>query len=84
MYQEVTGEDFVPSALSNIGMKLLIKGWREGEPQRDPIELVGKEKVAEVVWDEKSRGFENGTTSHPWKRSVGSLISYRVLSRRAQ
>lgn len=57
MYQDVTGEGFVPSALSNIGMKLLVKGWKEGEPQRDPIELVGKEKVAEVVWDEKKQGF---------------------------
>ncbi|MBR1248934.1 hypothetical protein JQ609_18615 [Bradyrhizobium sp. AUGA SZCCT0169] len=65
MYQEVTGEDFVPSALSNIGMKLLIKGWREGEPQRDPIELVGKEKVAEVVWDEKSQGFRKWNHKPP-------------------
>ncbi len=57
MYQDVTGEDFVPSALSSIGMKLLVKGWNEGEPPRDPIELVGKEQVTEVVWNEKTQGF---------------------------
>ncbi|SDO19925.1 DNA polymerase [Afipia sp. GAS231] len=57
IYQDVTGEDFVPSALSSIGMKLLVKGWQEEEPQRDPTGLVGKEPVTEVIWNEKTQGF---------------------------
>lgn len=58
MYQDVTEEDFVPNALSSIGMKLLVKGWKQEEPKRDPVELVGKEQVTEVVWNEKTQGFK--------------------------
>src|SRR5207244_8335847 len=57
MYQEVTGETFVPSALSNIGMKLLVKEWKERDPPLDPTTMVGKDRVDETVWDEKTQQF---------------------------
>src|SRR5258706_3722013 len=57
MYQEVTWETFVPTALSNIGMKLLIKEWTERSPSVDTLELTGKEKIEESVWDETSQQF---------------------------
>jgi len=57
MYQGVTGEKFVPTALSNIGMKLLIKEWEERSPPVDTLELTGKERIEESVWDETSQQF---------------------------
>ena len=57
MYQEVTKEKFVPTALSNIGMKLLIKDWKERSPDFDTTEMVGKENIEELVWDETSQQF---------------------------
>jgi hypothetical protein len=59
MYQTVTGETFVPSALSNIGMKLLIKEWDERQEKIDRVEVVGKERIQEAVWDERTQQFRN-------------------------
>ena len=46
MYQEVTGDKFVPSAPSNIGMKLLIKGWKE----RNPIATINRANMVFIKW----------------------------------
>ena len=40
-------------------MKLLIKEWDEREPKIDRVEVVGKEKVQEAVWDERTQQFRN-------------------------
>lgn len=57
MYQDVTEDKFAPTALSNIGVKLLVKGWKERAPAVETTEMVGKEKIEESVWDETSQQF---------------------------
>lgn len=47
-YQRETDTKFVPTALSSIGMKLLVKGW--GEPA---TYIVGREEVEEEIYDDK-------------------------------
>lgn len=58
MYQAETGDTFIPSALSNIGVKLLVKEWDERSPPVAVHKMVGKDKVEELVWDEISQQFK--------------------------
>ncbi|PWE75934.1 hypothetical protein XF30_03340 [Bradyrhizobium sp. SUTN9-2] len=51
---DITG-DFAPTALSSIGMKLLIKDWEASG--LDPVDVVGRERVEEKVYDDKRHIF---------------------------
>jgi len=50
----ITG-DFAPTALSSIGMKLLINDWEASG--LDPVDVVGREHVEEQVYDDKRHVF---------------------------
>lgn len=49
-YQQVTEKSGIPTALSSIGMSLLLKDWLESGI--DSHEVIGREMVEEVVYDE--------------------------------
>jgi hypothetical protein len=48
---------FAPTALSSIGMKLLINEWENRTPPVDALTMTGREKIEEQVYDEKRHTF---------------------------
>jgi hypothetical protein len=57
---EVLPGSFAPTALSNIGMKLLVESWKanvEDGKKSHALEMVGREEHSETLYDEKKRIF---------------------------
>ena len=51
LYRTVTGTKSIPTALSNIGVKLLLNEWESRFPPVERLPLLGKEQVKEEVWN---------------------------------
>lgn len=56
-YEKFMGSRRIPSALSNIGTKLLQKQWKDAEPPVDPIDVVGKDEFTETTWKRDRQQF---------------------------
>lgn len=56
-YKQYMGTTKIPTALSNIGVKLLLADWRKSNPPVDAIAAVGKEEFSETVWDRERQQF---------------------------
>lgn len=52
----LTGK-FAPTALSSVGMDLLIDEWAKRSPSIDPIAMSGREEIIEQIYDEKRHYF---------------------------
>jgi hypothetical protein len=57
MYRSLTGEAFIPTTLSSIGIKMLVDGWSKRTPPIDTEEMVGKEKWTETIWNDRKAEF---------------------------
>lgn len=51
IYREITRSKLIPTALANIGIKLLLNDWKSADPPVHRLEVVGKEAVQEEVWN---------------------------------
>ena len=49
-YEKLMGTRRIPSALSNIGVKLLLDDWAKRDIPIDPFHAVGKQQFTETVW----------------------------------
>lgn len=56
-YLEYMGTRKLPGTLSNIGVKLLVDNWKSQQPPIHPLYAVGKERVAESVWNAQTQKF---------------------------
>ncbi len=57
-YEQITGSRRVPTALSNIGVKLLLKEWKDGEDPIDHLDAIGKQEFVEAVWNKEKQQFK--------------------------
>lgn len=72
-FRRITGAKFIPTALSSIGVTLLIKEWKSR--LIDSLEMVGKEKHSEPYWDEK-RGYIKHRTSTPYVEELNWHVPF--------
>lgn len=72
-YRNITGAKFIPTALSSIGVTLLIKEWKSRGI--DSLEIVGKEKHSEPYWDEK-RGYIKHRDTTPYVEELNWHIPF--------
>lgn len=72
-YRKITGAKFIPTALSSIGVTLLIKEWKSRGI--DSLEVVGKEKHDEPYWDEK-RGYIKRRRTTPYVEELSWHIPF--------
>ena len=56
-YEELMGTRRIPSALSNIGIKLLLKEWSSRDVAIERLHAIGKESFAETVWKREKQQF---------------------------
>ncbi|MBS7802950.1 hypothetical protein KIH24_00020 [Rhizobiales bacterium TNE-4] len=56
-YEQITGSRRVPTALSNIGVKLLLQLWKDSEQPIDHLSAIGKQEFAEVAWNKEKQQF---------------------------
>ena len=56
-YELLMGTRRIPSALSNIGIKLLLKEWSSRDVPIDRLHAIGKESFAETVWRRDQQQF---------------------------
>jgi hypothetical protein len=64
-----------PTALSSVGMKLLIKEWKKRAPSVDPVEMVGKEHCEEEIYDEK-RGVFRTVKRKPFLEKIFWFLDF--------
>lgn len=64
-----------PTALSSVGMKLLIKEWKERAPSVDPVAMVGKEHCEEEIYDEK-RGVFRTVKRKPFLEKIFWFLDF--------
>lgn len=56
-YERFIGSSKIPSALSSIGVRLLMNQWKTNEPPIDPLTTIGKEEFSETVWVKEKQQF---------------------------
>jgi hypothetical protein len=71
---ELTGGS-TPTALASIGMKLLIKEWKDRSPTADPVTMIGKEHFEEETYDEK-RGVFKTVKRKPFLEKLSWFIDF--------
>ena len=62
-YEKLMGTRRLPSALSSIGVKLLIADWDKRDPPLDKFHAVGKEQLTELQWNDTQERFTTVKTS---------------------
>jgi hypothetical protein len=57
IYRAVTGSKLIPTALSNIGVKLLLNEWKSATIPIERLEIIGRERIKEEVWNNDTGSF---------------------------
>src|SRR5712664_3836316 len=61
IYRAITNSKSIPTALSNIGVKLLLNEWQSSSIPINRLQVIGKESIKEEVWND----------------DIGSFITYK-------
>ena len=56
-YEKLMGTRRIPSALSNIGVKLLLDDWKKREVPIDPLHAIGKQQFTETIWKREKQQY---------------------------
>ncbi len=75
LFRGTTGSGLIPSALSNIGVKLLQTEWMDRDPPGDRLKFIGKERVKEQVWNDATGNF-NTLTEEPYIEEASWHIDF--------
>lgn len=74
-YEQITGSRRVPTALSNIGVKLLLKQWKDADEPINHLVAIGKDEFAEVIWN-KEKGKFLTTKRKVYKEEISWFIDF--------
>ena len=69
VYQAATGNTFLPSMVSSIGVELLQAEWEARTPTVKTVAMIGQEIHKEEVWNDKTAQF-NTKTLRPYLEEI--------------
>lgn len=74
-YERFMGSRHIPSALSNIGVKLLLQQWKQNIPPIDKLYVIGKDEFSESIWKKDKQQFIT-TKRKVYKEEISWFIDF--------